>query len=381
MSTNQQAAHMKKRAWSLFDLANYDEALAVMDEVIGLEPESSVHVLEKGVMQFRMHTYEDAVQTFDAVLAHNPQNVSAINNAAKSLMLLGRFEESLARYTQSLSINPAPAKTWVDAALVLARLEQWPEAFEHLDQALEREPNNPDVWYQCGWVAWKAGDADAALQNITNALSLSNETHYESLRDRGFILREKGQPQEAITSLQQALRIKPNSIDTELEIAEALVDLRQLDKAARVFEALVRKDKDCAAAWDGKGRVLVAQGALDRGALNRGTACMIRGDHEAALVLLDEAIQHKANYPEAWSNKGVVLNRLGRFEEAVECYKKAIQYDPGAIVVMHNLGMILYYELDRKPEALRYFKETVRKDRQRWAKLPSEIRVAVDSLP
>jgi tetratricopeptide (TPR) repeat protein len=376
----QQAAQLKKRAWSHFDLNQFDDALATFDQIIALDPDSAPFALEKGVALFRMGRYADALVAFDAVADRHPTNTTAINNSAKCLSLLGRLADAADRYAESLRVNPAPAKTWTDAAAVLARLDRFDEAFAHLETAADRDPHNPDTWHQYGVICRQAQQLDDAIVRFDHALSLSNDTHRESLRDRGATLRQKGMPREALDSLQSAARLKPNSSDTELEIGECLLDLRQPDKAAHVFDAIIRRERDNAAAWDGKGRAFLAQNDLPRAALHRATSLMIQGDLDPALVAIDEALALQPKYPEALSNKGVILNRLGRFQDAVAAYKLALQQDPGALPIMHNLGMILYYELDQKAEAVQLFRETIRRDRARWAKLPSDIRRAVDAL-
>ena len=375
-----QAAQFKKRAWAMLDLGNFDEALGLFDQAIEAEPGQLNHVLEKGVATFRMARYEQALEVFDAVLERDPNNITALNNGAKCLVHLDDIEEALAYYRDSLTINPDHPKTWMDAGRAMTKIDAFERALTCFDEALDRDPNNPEIWYQRGVALRASGSQEEGLKAFNRAISLSKDNHFEALRDRGALLRALGKHSDASDSLQQALRLKPGSADVEIELGELLLELNQASKAFQIFERIVKRERDQAAAWDGKGRAFIAMGEPAHGALNRGMACMMRNKHEDALTLIDEAISHKQAYPEAWSNKGVVLNRMGRFEEAVECYKKALEYDPDVLVIMHNLGMILYYDLDRKHEALKYFKTTVLRDPKRWGKLPSEIRRGVDQL-
>jgi tetratricopeptide (TPR) repeat protein len=44
--------------------------------------------------------------------------------------------------------------------------------------------------------------------------------------------------------------------------------------------------------------------------------------------MIDKAIEFKPDYHEAWNNRGSVLGYLGRFEEAIASYDKALEINP-----------------------------------------------------
>lgn len=46
-------------------------------------------------------------------------------------------------------------------------------------------------------------------------------------------------------------------------------------------------------------------------------------EDEKALVLIDIALSYNRNNPNDWNRKGIYLDNLGRFDEALECYDKA----------------------------------------------------------
>ena len=73
---------------------------------------------------------------------------------------------------------------------------------------------------------------------------------------------------------------------------------------------------------------------------------------------LDEALPHyhkaidiKPDYAEAYNNLGNVLKKLGRLEEAVTCYHKALAIKPDYAVAHCNLGTV-FQELGQLDEAI-----------------------------
>lgn len=64
---------------------------------------------------------------------------------------------------------------------------------------------------------------------------------------------------------------------------------------------------------------------------------------------------------QGWFERGIVAEELGRLEEAVRCYERALELEAGEPEVLFNLGNALY-SLERKTEAAQRFVEATRAD-------------------
>ncbi|MFQ6107817.1 MAG: tetratricopeptide repeat protein [Thermoplasmata archaeon] len=67
----------------------------------------------------------------------------------------------------------------------------------------------------------------------------------------------------------------------------------------------------------------------------------VLNNHKKALQYLDQALQLKPNYDQAWSLKSKVHEALGEMEEALECAKKAAEYNVGDSELWLALGNVL----------------------------------------
>lgn len=66
----------------------------------------------------------------------------------------------------------------------------------------------------------------------------------------------------------------------------------------------------------------------------------IHGEYSDAIMLFDEALQiHDA--PHIHHYKGTVYDMMGKFNEAIECYDKALECDSSNAEVWYNKGMAL----------------------------------------
>ena len=84
---------------------------------------------------------------------------------------------------------------------------------------------------------------------------------------------------------------------------------------------------------------------------NRGVALGELKRHEEALASYDRALLLKPDYAEALNNRGMALRDLKRHEEALACYDRALQFKPDYAEALNNRGVVLG-ELKRHEEAL-----------------------------
>jgi hypothetical protein len=74
------------------------------------------------------------------------------------------------------------------------------------------------------------------------------------------------------------------------------------------------------------------------------------GNDEQMLRTAEEMVRANPRDGTAWSTLGVVLRRTGRVEEALICYHRGLEYEPGNAGIWSNLGNLLT-ELGRHTEA------------------------------
>ena len=90
----------------------------------------------------------------------------------------------------------------------------------------------------------------------------------------------------------------------------------------------------------------------------RGLVLYSLGRYDEALESYNKAVQLQSNDAMAWSNRGLVLVNLGRYEEALESFDKAIQLKPNFALAWNNRGLALV-NLGKHEEALESLKKAV----------------------
>lgn len=74
---------------------------------------------------------------------------------------------------------------------------------------------------------------------------------------------------------------------------------------------------------------------------NKGNSLVESSMYDDAIKCYDKALEINPGSMEAWNNKGLALARTGRLAEAVHCYDKALEIKAGDSEVMYNKGISL----------------------------------------
>ncbi|MCL2325503.1 MAG: tetratricopeptide repeat protein [Proteobacteria bacterium] len=379
MADNTRIARMKQKAWSMLDANQPQEALAAFRECVELEPAQLSHKLELGVALYQLRHLDESLAIFDELLALDPNFILALNNKARILIDRGEDKEALGLYRRILNIDPHHIRTWIKSAQLMAKLERYDKADGCIQEGLAISPNDHELWRERAIIARQAKNLELALSYIQTSLS-HKSAEFDTRREHANILAAMRKFDLAIEAYQSALRQKPDDIEIKISLAYTYLADNKPKDALDAFEAVFKTEKNNVKVWEGRGLAFIAMGDIPRGLVNRGTAAMIDNRLDDALALFDEAIATNANYPEAWSNSGVLLEKQHKYAEAAQAYRRALELDPAAVICMHNLGLLYVYHLDKRDEGLRWLKNTLKYDPQRWFKLPSELRSAVDAV-
>ncbi|CAD8214280.1 unnamed protein product [Paramecium pentaurelia] len=76
--------------------------------------------------------------------------------------------------------------------------------------------------------------------------------------------------------------------------------------------------------------------------LNEGMALRKLNKYQEAIECYSKAININPNYDKAWYNKGMALYNLNKYQEAIECYDKAITINPIYDTAWSNKGYALH---------------------------------------
>ncbi|MGD8453944.1 MAG: tetratricopeptide repeat protein [Phycisphaerae bacterium] len=196
----------------------------------------------------------------------------------------------------------------------------------------------------------------------------------------GLEFARQGRVDEAIAAYREALRLDAQAWKVRTNLAVTLAGLGRFDEAIAEFEAALEAapeiPHDKATIHNGLGDALASRGEIDAGlehieqALqlngqladahnNRGRALLLQNRLGEARDSFAEAVRLDQRSYRAHSNLGAALARLGKPEEALDCYRTALRLKPDFVDGMVNMGVALQ-RLGRLDDATERFRQAIR---------------------
>ncbi len=248
---------------------------------------------------------------------------------------------------------------------VVAQIPQ----IDKLDQQLTDNPNDPNLYFKRAQVYFKNEGYDEAIQDMAYAMQLDStniEYHHfltdvylkypksyqalltmqrvvalhpedvPSLQKLGHLHLVLQQYQEALNTLDQALKIDPQNASTYFLRGLTLEGLGKEEEAIKAYRFSTELDADMIDAW-----IILGQLYQKR-------------DDPTAIQYFNNAVRVDTTSIFALHTKANYLQQTGATQQAIDVYRKIILLDPGYSDAHFNTGLA-YLELDSTQLAYKSF--------------------------
>lgn len=292
--------------------------------MLAVQPENpeSLHIL--GAIEFRRKRCREALSLFDRSLALDPGSPPCLSDRGLALQELRRYEEALESYEAALRLDPGQAITQLNRGNVLRLLKREVEA-ERSDALaaaiLETRPDDADSLHLLGLLEYRRKNLERASDLIGRAISI-NPHHAIYYSDRGFALQDLRRFDAALECYDKALSIDPDLAVTQLNRANVLREFMMngpaLESYARAKELIEQQPRT--------GDNLHLLGVI---------AFRMR-DFATSIKLIGQAIELDPGNAGYYSDQGLALQELARYDEALKNYEMALTLDSGLAVTHFN---------------------------------------------
>jgi tetratricopeptide (TPR) repeat protein len=288
---------------------NHKAALFNYKKAIGIDSYDYQSWHESGIVFANLGQHEEAFFRYERSLRIHPSNHKAWTGLGNACFALGRYEEAIRHYDKSISIQPDDCQAFTYKGHSLRNLDLLRRAIFSYDQALKLNPDDYYLWNSRGELWGELGRDLDAIDSYNKAIYL-NQEYYYAWRNRGDSLYKMGRFRQASIDYKRALSIKGDDSFLLKKIEESLIKVEDTVIAANPNDHL---------AWSSRGFRLNNLGRYDE-----------------AIASYDKAIEFKPNDPKAWNNRGFSLNNLGRYDEAIASYDKAIEFKSNYNLAIYN---------------------------------------------
>lgn len=317
-------------AWS----GQIKEALPLYLRVLELKPDDAT-VREKLATGFVLTNQRArAVETLESIIKEHPDKYQpyellaqlhddegrALARANQNDAADAEFKKAAQNYEQSLLINPNHASTYLRLAeLLLARLKRGDQAVTLLKEARHRYPDAPEFAYYLAIALRETKNAKEAVVTFEEALNEAQNANTDLLTarfylDYGAAAEQAGLYDKAAELFRKAIAMDPaNAAESYNYLGYMWAEQNShLDEAEDAIKRALQFDPGNGAYLDSMGWVQYRQGKFDQ-----------------ALETLKQAVQNIARGDAVvFEHLGDTYLKLNRLPLAIEAWEKARALDP-----------------------------------------------------
>jgi superkiller protein 3 len=352
------------RAWFeqgnlLFGLDRLPDAIHVLREALRLDASKAGDIVLKAEALRRDGHPTEAVNLFQAILDGHPTEVRAILGLGDALIALGDAEAAETHFTQALGKNPQNAMIafrkgellerkgrwgaalqyynraialrwnfagpWLAKAKILLEHDRATEALECYDKATSFEPGSAEAWAGKARAHWILGDREAAAATLARAEGLDpkNPSVIAARELVGALAAPESTPEPAA----------PLSPEPPTEPPEEKATASDLHALVKAFEEIEDEPESAVPPPPGADFTSFIESIEPEDEevhvlLQLAELALEGGDAQMALLRYEQAIQKEEKSADAWAGKGVALQQMERYREALEAYDRALSLQP-----------------------------------------------------
>ena len=276
------------KSTALAKLKRFSEAIDVIDEALKIYPDDPT--LTSSRATFLVSIDEDeALREFDRVLELIGENDDAVRintlyNKASVLKNSGIYEESLKSFNQLLEITPDDLEALEEKVDILSKLKRYTEGIKTCDKILNLDHSNMKAIINKSGMLDKIGKTQLAYETLEKLRKYGYSENLITL-NKGIILMNNGKYDESFNYFTKLLKDDPN-------------DLWALHYMARLYKE--------------------------------------KGEYETSLEYHEKILtdsEDMAMVLNTFFHKALVLNKLERYKEALDCFNDLEEFPEFKLLV------------------------------------------------
>lgn len=334
-----------ERANLLFGLGRLADAIDALREVLRIDPSKGGDVVLKAEQLRRDGHSNEAAILFQAVLEVSPGEARAVLGLGDTLLGLGDTDAAEALFTQALGKNPQNAPILFRKGELLERKGRWGAAIQYYNRAIALRWNFGAPWLAKGMILVDHGRVAEALECFDKVIEFDPDDvtawagkarAHAALGDRDAATNALGRA-SSIDNDDPSVQVARHAVGLRpppAEVPEPPPEPMDFPSLAKAFEEIEEEPEPQpqTPATSSDFQTFVESIEPDREDLHVllqfAELALEGGDPHMALLRYEQVIERDARNPDAWTGKGVALQQVERYQEALEAYDRALALKP-----------------------------------------------------
>lgn len=324
-----------ERAWNLIAQGRRPEAIQLLNGIVKANPRDADARLLLGSALMDAGQRDESIAQLTEAVRLKPDSAEAQNALGEALNTFGETPAARGPFQRAVALNPAFATAQVNLGLVLVKLGDYSAAAPHLDRAIRLLGKSPDTAYPRylrAKVYTQQGQVEQAAADLRQAVAIQPD-FAEAWSDLGEACRTLLDDAGALAALEKAVQFAPQDPVAQTRLGSELLEQRQAIEAIPHLQEAARLDPDNQSTLYLLERALRQEG-------HREEADAVR---EKLLEQLHQKDQVDQNAFKAIqiNDHGVALANAGKFGQALEKYREALNLNPQHIGIRLNYASML----------------------------------------
>lgn len=337
----------------LFEQNSFNEAEAAWRKAVLLDPNLAPAFYNLGNLLYDQNRLKEAEDAYRKATVADPRLAIAYYNLGNLLYDQNRLKEAETAYRMTIVMDPNHADAYNNLGGLLVDQNRVQEANGLLDRARQLDSS-----LQAAKVPATATTPPSQKGVSTNANNDQEANNYD-INEYFFVEDKLGSgPYDVIEKkYRQQLANVPHSIEAKFDLAYFFAQAFSLEKAEPLLREIIQNDKKNKRAYALLLYVLITQGK-NKGAqmifrlvkenglddesfyINYAKLLIKNGLAIEAIPICQMAIGESPSIVNAYYYLADAYDELGRYQEAVEVYFKAIEHDVEPVLSHFKLGVI-----------------------------------------
>lgn len=284
------------------------EALAVFDQIAAAEPQNGAVQYQRAVLFDKLGQPDKAVDTFKKATQIDPGYAPAWFDLGVIYYNKGDYKNALNAYQSAVKADNSNARAHANLASTYRQLERFAEANAEYKIAAETIKDDPNLYSEWGYCLGKTAEWDKATARLETAKGLSPTAEEESNVGWAYY----------------------NSAQADKAAKNDAAAKEKLEKGRLSLQTAVQKDPN-----------------LDAAHMNLGSTYNSLGEHDKAVISLNEAVRLHNDWVIALNQLGLAYRGTNNVSMALNSFNRVVVLDGNNVSGLFGLGSAQYASGDK----------------------------------
>jgi tetratricopeptide (TPR) repeat protein len=203
-----------------------------------------------GLADRELQDIQDAVTAFERAENLDPGNQAVLSSLVDAYLAVGRINDALHMANRAIVLHPNDAFGYESLGMVQLNEGKFDDGRASLNKALSIDPKDTraKLLIAKSYLGQKVPDPDKALA-LYNAMLVDDPKNVDALQGKGEALARKNDVAGAVAVMQQIVKLEPDSVEDEDNIAQLYLDKNMVDQARQQFAQAIKDHPKAPEPW------------------------------------------------------------------------------------------------------------------------------------